>query len=147
MANATVPYVGQDGRLWIDVSATKTLLATEFGWVQNVVTDGLTLTLPASATVLAGSDIILRNGGVPSTGGPVGTGSGGTIGFVVTPASGDGVTGNGFTAAINKGVTYVKQTGANVGDEIKLSCGGANTAKAWNVSAVKGALANWTRTA
>lgn len=146
MANATVPYVGNDGRLWIDVSATKTLLATEMGWVQNVITDGLTLTAPASATVLAGATLTIRNGGVPVTSGPVGTGSNGTVGFILTPASGDGVTGNGFTAATDKGVTYVKASG-NVGDEILLSAGGANTAKAWNVVSVKGKLAAWTRTA
>lgn len=146
MANATTPYIGPDGRLWIDISATKTLLATEFGWVQNIVTDGLTLTLPASATVLAGATVVFRNGGVPVTSGPVGSGSNGTVGFVVTPASGDGVTGNGFTAATDKGITYVKASG-NIGDELKLSCGGANTAKAWNVESVKGALAAWTRTA
>lgn len=146
MANATVPYVGNDGRLWIDISATKTLLATEMGWVQNIVTDGLTLTAPASATVLAGATLTLRNGGVPATGGAAGTGSNGTIGFILTPASGDGVTGNGFTAATDKGVTYVKAQG-NVGDEILLSSGGANTAKAWNVVSVKGKLAAWTRTA
>src|ERR1700757_512826 len=146
MANATVPYVGNDGRLWIDVSANKTLAATEFGWVQNIVTDALVLPLPASATVLAGSTVVLRNGGVPKTSGPAGSGDNGSVGFVVTPASGDGVTGNGFTAAADKGVTYVKAQG-NVGDEIKLSCGGANTAKAWNVETVKGKLAAWTRTA
>lgn len=146
MANATVPYVGPDGRLWIDVSATKTFSATEFGWVQNIIADGLTLTLPASATVLGGSSIILRNGGVPATGGAPGTGSDGTVGFVVTPASGDGVTGNGFTAAADKGITYVKASG-KVGDEMQLLAGGANTAKAWNVGRVLGKLANWTRTA
>lgn len=146
MANATVPYVGQDGRLWIDVSANKTLLATEFGWVQNLVADALVLTLPASATVLAGSSIILRNGGVPVTSGPPGSGSNGTIGFVVTPASGDGVTGNGFTAAADKGITYVKAKGT-VTDECQINAGGANTAKAWNVAYVRGLLAAWTRTA
>lgn len=146
MANPTVPYVGKDGRLWINVSETKTLAATEFGWVQNIITDGLTLTLPASATVLSGSQIVLRNGGVPKTNGTAGSGDDGSVGFIVTPASGDGVTGNGFTAAVNKGVTYVK-TGGKVGDEIVLDCGGANTAKAWNVASAKGALANWTRTA
>jgi len=146
MANATVPYVGNDGRLWIDVSANKTLLATEFGWVQNLVADALVLTAPASATVLAGSTMIIRNGGVPKTSGPAGSGDNGSVGFVLTPASGDGVTGNGFTAAADKGITYVKAQG-NVGDEIKLSCGGANTAKAWNVESVKGKLAAWTRTA
>lgn len=146
MANATTPYVGPDGRLWINITADKTLLATEMGWVQNVITDAVTLTAPASATVLAGATFTLRNGGVPSTNGPVGTGSNGTVGFVLTPASGDGVTGNGFTAAINKGVTYVKAQG-NIGDEMLLSSGGANTAKAWNVVSVKGKLAAWTRTA
>lgn len=146
MANPTVPYVGPDGRLWINVTENKTLLATEMGWVQNIITDGLTLTATASATVLAGATLILRNGGVPSTSGPIGTGSSGTVGFVLTPASGDGVTGNGFTAAINKGVTYVKAQGS-VGDEMLLSSGAANTAKAWNVVSVKGKLAAWTRTA
>jgi hypothetical protein len=146
MANATVPYVGQDGRLWINVTENKTLAATEFGWVQNIIADGLTLTAPASATVLAGSELILRNGGVPKTGGPVGSGDNGSLGFILTPASGDGVTGNGFTAAVNKGVTYVKAEG-QVGDEMVLACGGANTAKAWNVASVKGKLAAWTRTA
>lgn len=146
MANATVPYVGNDGRLWIDISADKTLLATEFGWVQNIIADAVTLTLPASATVLAGSTIILRNGGVPVASGPVGSGSNGQVGFVVTPASGDGITGNGYTAATNKGITYVKSLG-KIGDEAELACGGANTAKAWNMARVKGALAAWTRTA
>ena len=146
MANPVTPYKGNDGRLWINVSENKTLAATEFGWVQNIIADGLTLTLPASATVLAGSEIVLRNGGVPKTSAAAGTGDDGSIAFVVTPASGDGVTGNGFTAAVNKGVTYVK-SGGKVGDEIVLACGGANTAKAWNVSRVIGALANWTRTA
>lgn len=146
MANPVTPYVGQDGRLWINVSETKTLAATEFGWVQNIITDGLTLTLPASATVLAGSEIVIRNGGVPQTSSTAGSGDDGSVGYVVTPASGDGVTGNGFTAAVNKGVTYVK-SGGKVGDEIVLACGGANTAKAWNVASVKGALANFTRTA
>lgn len=146
MANPTTPYVGQDGRLWINVTENKTLAATEFGWVQNIIADGLTLTAPASATVLAGAEIVLRNGGVPATSGAAGTGDDGSVGFIVTPASGDGVTGNGFTAAVNKGVTYVK-TGGKVGDEITLASGAANTAKAWNVAEVKGALANWTRTA
>lgn len=146
MANPVTPYAGPDGRLWINVSENKTLAATEFGWVQNVITDGLTLTAPASATVLAGSELTIRNGGVKKTNSTAGSGDDGSVGFVLTPASGDGVTGNGFTAAINKGVTYVK-SGGKVGDEITLACGGANTAKAWNFSKVKGALANWTRTA
>lgn len=145
MANPTVPYVGPDGRLWINVSENKTLLATEFGWVQNIIADGLTLTAPASATVLAGAEMVLRNGGVPA-GGTVGSGGNKSVGFVLTPASGDGVTGNGYTAAVNKGVTYVKTEG-KVGDEMRLACGGANTAKAWNVALVKGTLLAWTRTA
>jgi len=146
MANATVPYVGPDGRLWIDITANKTLLATELGWVQNVIADGLTLTPPASATLLAGATLVIRNGGVPSTGGPVGTGSSGTVGFVLTPASGDGVTGNGFTAAADKGITYVKAQG-NIGDEVTMVAAGSNTAKAWNIASVRGKLAAWTRTA
>lgn len=146
MANPTVPYVGNDGRLWINVTENKTLAATEFGWVQNIITDGLTLTAPASATVLAGAELVIRNGGVPKSGSTAGSGDDGSVGFVLTPASGDGITGNGFTAAVNKGITYVKAQG-KVGDEITLASGAANTAKAWNVAEVKGNLAAWTRTA
>lgn len=146
MANATVPYVAKDGRLYIDVSANKTLLTTEFGWVQNIIADGVVLTLPASATVLGGPAIIMRNGGAAPTGTPVGAVSDASVGFVATPASGDGVTGNGFTAAANKGVTYVKASG-KVGDEMTIESGGANTALAWNVTKVIGKLAAWTRTA
>lgn len=146
MANPTVPYIGNDGRLWINVSENKTLAATEFGWVQNVITDGITLTAPAAATVLAGAELVIRNGGDAPSGAAAGAVSDGSVGFILTPASGDGVTGNGFTAAINKGLTYVKAQG-KVGDEITLASGAANTAKAWNVAEVKGALAAWTRTA
>ena len=95
---------------------------------------------------MAGAGLTIRNGGVVQASSTTGSGDDGSVGFVLTPASGDGVTGNGFTAAVNKGVTYVK-SGGKVGDEITLASGAANTAKAWNVTNVKGAQANWTRTA
>lgn len=140
MANATTSYRGPDGRQWIDVTANKTFLVSEAGWVQNIIADGLTLTLPST---LASVCIIVRNGGLPYTSGPVGSGSNGTVGITLTPASGDGFTGNGFTAAGNKGPVNTKTT-ASIGDEIEFIGTGTNSAVAWNIARVKG---TWARLA
>src|ERR1035441_768043 len=107
MANATTAYRGKDGRMWIDVTANKTFLVSEGGWVQNILVDGLTLTLPST---LAGVEIAVRNGGVAPTGAPVGAVSDASVGVTLTCASGDGFTGNGFTAAANKGPVNTKAT-------------------------------------
>lgn len=138
MANQTTPYLMNDGRMGLNIDTNKTLAASDSGLVQNVIADGLTITLPASASTNVGEQLIIRNGGVPKTSAAAGTGDDGSVGIVITPASGDGVTGGGWTAAINKGVTFTKSTG-RVGDEVTLSAGGANTAAAWMVKTIKGA--------
>lgn len=138
MANQTTPYVMPDGRMGLNIDTSKTLAATDSGIVQNIIKDGLVITLPASATVLGTFTAVIRNGGVAPTGAPAGAVSDAATGLVVTPASGDGVTGGAWTAAINKGVTFTKST-SKVGDEVKLVASGANTAAAWNVDQIKGA--------
>ena len=140
MANATTSYRGPDGRQWIDVTANKTLLVSEAGWVQNIKADALTLTLPST---LAGVRIVVRNGGVPPTSGAVGAVGDASMAITLTPASGDGFTGNGFTAAANKGPVNTKAT-SRVGDEISFIGTGTNSAVAWNIDNVKG---TWARLA
>lgn len=136
-------YNGPTNVQTLDITTNKTLAATDSGTRQNVIADGLTITLPASATVGAGYCVVISVGGVPITSGPTGTGSNGQVGVVVATASGDGVTGGQWTAAINKGLTYTKATG-RVGDRITLVASGANTAAAWNVQEILGTA--WGRT-
>ena len=62
-------YTGPDGRLWIDVTETKTLAAQDSGLVQNVTAASVTVTLPATATV---GSFTIRDGGVAVTDGPSG---------------------------------------------------------------------------
>jgi hypothetical protein len=57
-------YKGRDGRLWIDVTENKTLAAEDSGLVQNVTATGVTLTVPATATV---GSWTIRDGGVAAT--------------------------------------------------------------------------------
>lgn len=138
MANQTTPYVMPDGRLGLNIDTSKTVGPSDSGIVQNVIADGLTITLPASASTNVGETIIVRNGGAKvNSSGPTGAVSDGAVGIVITPASGDGVTGGTWTAATNKGVTFTKSTG-KIGDEVKLQAGGVNTAAAWMVDAIKG---------
>lgn len=143
MANATTVSSGPGNRATEHIDSTKTFAATDSGVVQNIVTDGLTLTLPASATVGSGYTIVIRNGGATQSSG-VGDGAGanGTVGITLLGASGDGITGGGFTAAINKFAINTKAT-SQVGDEITLVASGANTATAWLIQELKGV---WVRT-
>lgn len=69
-ANSTA-YRGHDGRLWVDVTEAKTLAATDNGYVQNVIYADAVVTVPATATQGVWT---IRNGGVPETNGPAGTG-------------------------------------------------------------------------
>jgi hypothetical protein len=129
MANAT------DGRVSVDVSTNKTLVAADSGIVQNVVADGITITLPSTAL---GLEYIVRNGGAKvNSGGPAGAVSDGSVLVTVAPAAADGFTGNGFTAAVNKAALNTKAT-SNVGDEIRFSGTGTAGVTGWVLGAVKG---------
>lgn len=129
MANPT------DGRVSVDVSTNKTLTAADSGIVQNVVADGITITLPSTAL---GLEFTVRNGGAKvNSGGPAGAVSDGSVLVTVAPAAADGFTGNGFTATINKAALNTKAT-SNVGDEIRFSGTGTAGVTAWVLGAVKG---------
>ena len=123
-----------DRRVSVDVTANKTLTAADSGIVQNVIADGVVITLPSTVN---GLNFIVRNGGVPVTGGAAGTGADGSAAINVTPQAADGVTGLGFTAAISKGALNAKAT-SRVGDEIALEGTGTAGAGAYVVMSAKG---------
>lgn len=122
MANDTVPYRMPDGRYGLNIDTSKTLASTDSGLVQNVVKDGLTITLPAT---VVGYVFVVRNGGVKPTSGPVGAVSDGTNLVTIAPNASDQLIGNAFTAADNKAALNTKAT-ARVGDEVKLVGDGVN---------------------
>lgn len=133
MANDTTPYIGNDGRYWENIDTSKTLTAADNGIVQNVIADGLTITLPSTAVGLA---FTVRNGGVPASSAIKGTGTNGTALLTVAPAAADQIAGLGFTAADNKAALNTKAT-SHVGDFITI-IGDATTAVGWNVLSSQG---------
>ena len=122
MANSTTLYRGPDGRTWVDVTENKTLALADCGIVQNVITDAITITLPATAASLS---FTIRNGGVPVTGGAAGTGANGTAAVNVSPASADKISGYALTPADNKDLINTKAT-SKVGDEVSLLADGVD---------------------
>jgi ethanolamine ammonia-lyase small subunit len=144
MANPTTLYTGSDGRITVDVTEAKSLVAADAGIVQNVTTDGITVTLPTSAAATVGATFIIRNGGVAASS-AVGSGTGADASCLVTvaPGASDGISGLAFTAATNKAALNTKAT-SKVGDEIQLVGSGVTSAAAWFVQRVKG---TWARAA
>lgn len=115
------------GRESVDVSSDKTLSASDCGIVQNVTSDGVTITLPATTV---GHSYIVRNGGSGSNDGSV------TVN--VSPASADQIAGNGFTAADDKDAI---NTNGRAGDSLSLVADGVN---GYFIQSVSG---TWTREA
>lgn len=117
MANSTTLYVGEAGRTQVDVTENKTLALSDQGVVQNVITDAITITLPATA---AGNTFTVRNGGVAASSAVgAGTGASASVLLTIAPNASDKIQGLQFTAADNKAVLNTKAT-SNVGDEIQL---------------------------
>lgn len=123
-----------DGRQSVNVSTNKTLTAADSGIVQNVIADGIVITLPATAN---GLNFIVRNGGAAPTGYAAGTGADASVLVSVAPNAADGFTGNGFTAAVNKKALNTKAT-AKVGDEIAIEGNGTTGATGWTFFRVLG---------
>jgi hypothetical protein len=133
MANPT------DGRVSVDVSSNKTLVPADAGIVQNVVADGIVITLPST---VQGLEYTVRNGGAKvASGGPAGAVTDGGVLVTVAPAAADGFTGNGFTATVNKAALNTKTTSL-VGDEIRFTGTGITGVTGWVLGSVRG---TWTR--
>lgn len=125
MANPanTTAYVGNDGRLWVNVTEAKTLVAADSGYVQNVIYANGVVTLPATAVP---GKWTIRNGGVPVTSGPAGSGADGNL-ISVDPNASDTIIGFNVadgTSADGKQLNNTAAT-ARVGDEVEITSFGA----------------------
>jgi hypothetical protein len=114
----------------VEVTADKTLTAADSGIVQYV-TANATITLPATANQLTFAI-------------QVGTTSTGKLPTVtVAPVAADGVTGNGFTATVNKAIS-LDATAGRPGDLLILGGSGTTGVTGWVVESVAG---KWNRAA
>jgi len=119
-ANSTA-YRLPDGRMAVDVTEAKTLTLADSGYVQNVIYANGAVTLPATAVV---GTFTVRNGGVPVTNGPAGTGDDGNF-IKVTPNASDKVSG-GVDGTPTDGKPFENTAAtARVGDEITITNTGA----------------------
>jgi hypothetical protein len=126
----SVTIQGHYDRSAATVTGNKTLTAADSGIVQNVTVDNVIVTLPSTAL---GLNYIIRNGGSYD----------GKIAVFVSPAAADGITGNGFTAAVNKDAINTKLT-SKTGDEICIMGTGAAGVTGWVAQQVTG---TWAREA
>lgn len=135
MANDTTTSQGLgNGVNYENIDTAKTLAVGDNGVVQNVVADGITITLPATGA--AGLYYFtIRNGGVPASSAVgAGTGSDGSVLVNVAPNASDKISGLAFTAQDNKSALNTKAT-ARVGDFITLLSDGVD---GWTVVAARG---------
>jgi hypothetical protein len=111
-------YRGNDGRLYVDVTEAKTLVAADSGIVQNVIYANGVVTLPATAVP---GVWIIRNGGLPNSGGAGGSVSDGNK-ISVDPNASDTIIGFGVadgTSADGKQIDNTAAT-ARIGDEVTI---------------------------
>jgi hypothetical protein len=111
---------------------SKTLVAADSGIVQNCqpTTAGSTTTITLPATAL-GLSYTIRAAGPNNGDSPV----------TIQPQAADGVTGLGFTAAVNKGPQVLAAV-VRAGDEITLKATGTAGVTAW---VAENAVGTWTR--
>lgn len=131
MANSTTLYTLPDGRRAVDVTENKTLAIKDCGVVQNVITDDLTITLPAT---VVGYHYTVRNGGDNASGTPTRAGADGSMIVTIAPNASDLVGGMELTASDADSINNTQAT-SKVGDEITLI---GNGTTGWNIAEVKG---------
>lgn len=134
MANPTTTFTLQDGRLAINVTENKTLALADCGIVQNVITDGVVVTLPATAASLT---FTVRNGGDAPSGAAAGAVADGSCAVNISPQAADKFSGMGLTPADNKDLINTKAT-SKVGDEVTVL---ADAADGYTVVACSGTWA------
>lgn len=106
------------GQMGVDVDTNKTLALVDSGYVQNVIADGIILSVPATATQGIWPIVV---GGVRQTSGPVGAVTGNAKQLVqVSPVAADQIQGGpDGTAVDNKDLILVKAT-SKVGDFVVI---------------------------
>lgn len=114
-ANSTA-YRLPDGRMAVNVTEAKTLAVADCGYVQNVIYANGVVSVPATATL---GTWTIRNGGVPVTSGPDGSGDDGNK-ISVSPVTLDKIQGGvDGTATDDKDLINTAAT-ARVGDEVTI---------------------------
>jgi len=109
-----------------DVTGNVTLTAADSGKVFIVKADGVVITLPSTAL---GLTYTIKNGSRYD----------GEYAYTVAPAAADGVTGNGFTAAVNKAITVSKAT-SRAKDEFTILGTGTTGVTGWVFQSVMGTV-------
>lgn len=109
-----------------DVTGNVTLTAADSGKTFVVKADGVVITLPATAL---GLTYTIKNGSRYD----------GEYAYTVAPAAADGVTGNGFTAAVNKAITVSKAT-SRAKDEFTILGTGTTGVTGWVFQSVMGTV-------
>lgn len=113
-------------------TASVTLAAVDSGVVQKVSEDALVFSLPSTA---AGLTYVFENAGDISNL-PAGAGGNETVGFAISPAAADGISGGGLaTPVINKDLLYAKATSV-VGERITLVGTGVAGTAAWIIQEI-----------
>jgi hypothetical protein len=138
MANDTSTSQGLgNGVNYENIDTSKTLAVGDNGITQNVIGDGLTITLPATGA--AGLyHFTIRNGGVAASSAVgAGTGSDASVAVAVSPNASDKISGLTFTPADDKDAINTKAT-AKVGDFITLVSDGVD---GWSVVSARGVWA------
>jgi hypothetical protein len=115
-ANSTA-YRLPDGRMAVNVTEAKALGIADSGIVQNVIVDGIAVTLPATATQGVWP---IRAGGVPVSGGPAGTGSDGSMSLEIAPQAADRIQGGPDGTATDDKSLLLAKAKMHVGDEIVI---------------------------
>lgn len=123
------------------VTGNKTLAAVDSGVVQKVARDGVVFTLPSTA---AGLRFVFEVAG-DNENLPAGAGSNKSVGFSVSPAAADGISGGGLaTPVVNKDLVYEKDTSV-VGERLILAGSGSAGTAAWLIEEIS--PAGWSREA
>ncbi len=128
-----------DGRrvLGENVSANNTVALADSGSALNQIADAKVTTLPDAAAGNVGLEVFVVLGGVPA-GGPVGSGSNGSVGHEIAPHSSDKIVGIlGGSGTADKSILMAKDDMV-AGDYVKLRSNGVDT---WFVVEASGA---WT---
>lgn len=125
----------------VRVTGNKTLTAADQGIVQDVVVDGVIITLPSTAADL--EFYVANRGRIGSGTLPDGAVQNKSVAVAVSPAAADGFTGNGFTPVINKDAINTKAT-SQVGDYIRIAGTGTAGVTAWYILEASG---TWAREA
>ena len=126
MANSTTLFSLPDGRKAVNVTENKTLAIKDCGVVQNVIADGIAITMPAAVVSYA---YTIRNGGVPKTSGTAGSGDDGSAIVKIIPNTTEYFSGCELATDASDTINNTKTT-AKVGDEVQLV---AAVATGWNI--------------